>query len=73
MFLQIQDLVPDAAIAAGMLTPDSRAARIGYALEKAVYNRMDRIGVICEGFRTNLAAKGVPAEKIELVPDYIDY
>jgi colanic acid biosynthesis glycosyl transferase WcaI len=72
VFLQIQDLVPDAAIAAGMFASDSRAARIGYALERVVYSRMDRIGVICEGFRTNLAAKGVPAEKIELVPDYID-
>jgi colanic acid biosynthesis glycosyl transferase WcaI len=72
VFLQIQDLVPDAAIAAGMLASDGRAARMGYALERAVCNKMDRIGVICEGFRTNLAAKGVPKEKIELVPNYVD-
>jgi colanic acid biosynthesis glycosyl transferase WcaI len=72
VFLQIKDLVPDAAIAAGMMAPDGRAARMGYALERAVYRRMDRIGVICEGFRVNLAAKGVSADKLELVPDYID-
>jgi colanic acid biosynthesis glycosyl transferase WcaI len=71
-YLQIKDLVPDAAIAAGMLAASGRAARMGYALERAVYSRMDRIGVICEGFRANLAAKGVPLEKIDLVPDYID-
>lgn len=72
VFLQIKDLVPDAAIAAGMLLPNARAARMGYALERAVYRRMDRIGVICEGFRANLIKKGVPADKIDLVPDYID-
>ena len=72
VFLQIKDLVPDAAIAAGMLPSHGRAARFGYALERAVYRRMDRIGVICEGFRTNLANKGVPLEKIDLIPDYID-
>jgi colanic acid biosynthesis glycosyl transferase WcaI len=72
VYLQIKDLVPEAAIAAGMLAPDGRAARAGHALERAVYKRMHRIGVICEGFRTNLTAKGVPADKVDLLPDYID-
>lgn len=72
VFLQIQDLVPDAAIAAGMLTAGSRAARLGYALERAVCRRVDRVGVICEGFRTNLVNKGVAASKIDLVRDSID-
>jgi colanic acid biosynthesis glycosyl transferase WcaI len=71
-FLQIKDLVPDAAIAAGMLTAGTRAARLGYALERAVCRRVDRVGVICEGFKTNLVNKGVPAGKIDMVPDYID-
>ncbi|MBV8770931.1 MAG: WcaI family glycosyltransferase [Deltaproteobacteria bacterium] len=72
VFLQIKDLVPDAAIAAGMLTAGSRAARLGYVLERAVCRRVDRVGVICEGFKTNLVNKGVPAGKIDFVPDYID-
>jgi colanic acid biosynthesis glycosyl transferase WcaI len=72
VFLQFQDLVPDAAIAAGMLNAGSRAVRLGYALERAVCRRVDRVGVICEGFRTNLVNKGVPAGKIDLIPDYID-
>jgi len=72
VFLQIQDLVPDAAIAAGMLTAGSRTARLGYGLERAVCHRVDRVGVICEGFRTNLLDKGVPESKIDLVPNYID-
>jgi len=72
VFLQIKDLVPDAAVAAGMLAPGGRGARMGYALERMVYRRMDRIGVICEGFRSNLLAKGVPAAKVDLLPDYLD-
>jgi colanic acid biosynthesis glycosyl transferase WcaI len=72
VYLQIKDLVPDAAIAAGMLRGDGRAARIGYGLERIVYGKMDRIGVICEGFRTNLIEKGISDAKIDLIPDYID-
>jgi colanic acid biosynthesis glycosyl transferase WcaI len=64
--------VPDAAIAAGMLAPASRAARIGFALERFVCRHVDHVGVICEGFRTNLTAKGVPTDKIELLPNYVD-
>lgn len=72
VLLQIKDLVPDAAIAAGMLAPASRAARIGFALERFVCRHVDRVGVICEGFRTNLTAKGVRTDKVELLPDYVD-
>jgi colanic acid biosynthesis glycosyl transferase WcaI len=72
VFLQIQDLVPDAAVAAGLLTATSRAARVGFALERMVCRRVDRIGVICEGFRTNLIDKGVAPDKIEVVRNYID-
>ena len=33
---------------------------------------MAGIGVITPGFATNLERKGVPTEKIALLPDYID-
>ena len=72
LLLQIKDLVPDAAIAAGMLSAGGRAARIGFALERFVCSRADRIGVICEGFRTNLVQKGIVPDRIVLLPDYID-
>ncbi|MGO9455405.1 MAG: WcaI family glycosyltransferase [Candidatus Binataceae bacterium] len=72
VFLQIKDLVPDAAIAAGMLAAQGRAAKFGYALERLICSKVDRIGVICEGFKTNLTGKGIAADKIDIVPDYID-
>jgi len=72
VFLQIKDLVPDAAVAAGLLPPESRIVRLGYALERVIGCHADRIGVICEGFRTNLIAKGIDADRITVVPDYLD-
>lgn len=71
-FFHIQDLVPDAAIATGMLDANGFAARTGRAMERFVYRRASAIGVICEGFVRNLVLKGVPPGKIALLPNYID-
>jgi colanic acid biosynthesis glycosyl transferase WcaI len=71
-FFHIKDLVPDAAAAVGMLDERGWPFRIGRAMERFVYRRAKGIGVISPGFRANLVAKGVPAEKIALFPDYID-
>jgi colanic acid biosynthesis glycosyl transferase WcaI len=72
VFLEIKDLVPDAAIAVGAMREDSRAVRIARGLERFAYRTAELIGVICEGMRTNLVSKGVPAQKVELLPDYIN-
>lgn len=72
VFLQIQDLVPDAALATGALQPDSRAFIVGQALEKFVYRKSHGVAVICEGMRRNLLAKGVPPEKVTMIPNSID-
>lgn len=72
LFLHIQDLMPDMAVAAGMLAEKSVPFRIARALERFVYRRARGIGVICDGFARNLLAKGVPANKIALLPDYVD-
>jgi len=71
-FFHIKDLMPDAAVVTGMLNQNTMAVRIGYALERFVYQRARGIGVICDGFAQNLIAKGVPSEKIVVLPDYID-
>lgn len=71
-FFHIKDLVPDAAIAVGALREGSWPVRLAHAMERFVYRRMAGIGVITPGFATNLIRKGVPKEKIALLPDYID-
>ena len=72
VFLHLQDLVPDAAVATGLIDERSTMLRLARQLERFVYRRAARIGVICEGFRTNLLAKAVAPEKIALLPNYID-
>ncbi len=67
----LQDIVPDAAVSVGMMR-NGAALRAGRALERWVYRGVTRIGVIAEGFRGNLERKGVPPEKIELLPNWTD-
>jgi colanic acid biosynthesis glycosyl transferase WcaI len=70
-FLQLVDLVPDAAIALGMLE-NKRAIRVARVLEKFAYQRAEQIIVICQGFSDNIIAKGVPREKVHVFSDWID-
>jgi colanic acid biosynthesis glycosyl transferase WcaI len=72
VFLHIKDLVPDAAVATGALRSGGLAIRAAYSLEHWVYQHVDGIGVICDGMKRNLAAKGVPEDKVMVLPDYID-
>ena len=72
IFLHIQDLVPDAAVAVGAFKPGSLILRIAYAFERFAYGLADGIGVICDGMRRNLLSKGVPESKVALLPNYID-
>jgi len=72
LFLHIQDIVPGAAVATGALREGSIAWKLGRALEMWAYRGATGIGVICEGMRQNLLAKGVPGTKVKTFPNYID-
>jgi len=71
LLFQVQDLVPDLAIALGMLR-NRWAIRLARALEEYVYRHADAILVIGEGFRANLISKGVPESKIFMIPNWVD-
>jgi colanic acid biosynthesis glycosyl transferase WcaI len=68
----IYDLYPDLAIEAGAIRnrPLIWAAK---AMERWAYGRSDRIVVLSEGFRRTLVdSKGVPEEKIRVIPVWLD-
>lgn len=71
LMFDVCDIWPDCAIAVGMLR-HPLLIRIAQWLEKCVYARSRRIGVVTRGFIENLVAKGVPREKIRLLPDWVD-
>ena len=68
----LQDVFPDSLVNAGMACRDSLLWRIGRRIEDFSYRRADRVVVISEGFRRNIMEKGVPEEKIAVVPNWVD-
>lgn len=67
----VQDIYPDIAIRLGVLT-NSKAITFFKMLERFVYDKATAVSVISEGFRRNLLAKGVPSEKIHVIPNFVD-
>ncbi len=67
----VQDIYPDVAIHLGVLT-NQRAIRFFQGLEKFVYRHAIAVTVLSDGFCRNLLAKGVPANKIKIIPNFID-
>lgn len=69
--VNVQDIYPDIAIELGILH-NTAAIRLFQAMERLIYRQAAGVTVISEGFRSNLLAKGVRAEKIHLVPNWVD-
>jgi colanic acid biosynthesis glycosyl transferase WcaI len=67
----IQDIYPDIAVETGFLKLP-RAIRWFSRMERWIYKRSAKIVVISEGFRDNLLAKRVPAEKLLVVSNWAD-
>lgn len=67
--LNVQDIQHEAAIHVGLLQ-NKALIRTFEILEKFAYRHATKISVIADGFTDNLLAKGVPAEKIELIPNW---
>ena len=68
---QIQDMWPETLSATGMLTNPWILDVVG-RFAKRVYAEADAICVISPGFRDNLIQKGVLAEKIHFIPNWVD-
>ena len=69
--LNVQDIVPDAPIAFGMMS-NPLQIKVFRWLESYAYSSSDRIVVVAQSFVSNLRAKGVPAEKLHVIHNWID-
>ena len=67
----VQEIYPDIAVDLGILRsrPLVRALEM---LERFIYARSTAIVVISEGFRRRLLAKGVPEDKLHVIPNFVD-
>ena len=71
VMLNVQDIHPDLSIESGLLkNPLAIKAALGF--EKWIYDGHRNIVVISDGFKRNLTAKGVPEEKISVIPNWVD-
>ncbi len=71
----IGDLWPDSFSSAGMV--GSRGVtelmtRVLHSVQAFIYSRNSAITVITEGFRSILASRGVPREKVHVLPNWAD-
>jgi colanic acid biosynthesis glycosyl transferase WcaI len=69
--LNLQDILPEAAIHVGLLK-NKFLIKVFTALEKFAYHSASKISVIADGFVENLLSKGVEADKIEQIPNWVD-
>ena len=68
----LQDIFPDSLVNAKMTKKGSLIWKIGRKIEDYTYRNADRIITISEDFKANIMNKGVPAEKIVVVPNWIN-
>jgi hypothetical protein len=69
--LEIRDLWPDSIVAVGAIK-NRQILRVLYCLEKWLYAAADHVVTVGEGYWEDLVDKGVPCEKISLVPNGVD-
>jgi len=69
--LEVRDLWPDSVVAVGALQENAFVGLLRW-LERLLYRRADRIIAVSGGIRERLVAKGVPLEKIAVVPNGVD-
>ena len=62
----------DAAVDHGTSTENGLRYRATRALETYALKRADAVTTICEGLRKDIVARGIPAEKVTVIPNAVD-
>lgn len=69
---EIRAFWEDAAADHGTASEGSIRYRISRALESYVLRRVDAVTTICDGLRKDIEARGIPADKITVIPNAVD-
>ena len=62
----------DAAVDHGTTTEGSLRYRATRGLETFALRRVDQVTTICDGLRSDIAARGIPTNKITVIPNAVD-
>jgi glycosyltransferase involved in cell wall biosynthesis len=68
---EVRDLWPDSIVSVGVMK-NNLLIRALHRLEQHLYRRATRVVAVSNGIRDRLIARGVPAEKIGVVPNGVD-
>src|SRR5262249_4458320 len=67
----VQDLYPETPVQAGQLR-NALAINVLEKLERFMYRTAAHVSVVAPGFRENISRKGVPSDKISVIPNFVD-
>ncbi|MBM4331152.1 MAG: glycosyltransferase family 4 protein [Deltaproteobacteria bacterium] len=67
----VQEIYPDVAVNLGMIRNSFVIKRL-QTLEHFVYAKAAALAVISEGMANHIRAKGIPEEKIRVIPNFVD-
>lgn len=67
----VQEIYPDIAIRLGVLR-NRYLIRLLFGLERFVYHKASKVTVIAPRMRERLLQKGVPGDKVRVVPNFVD-
>lgn len=70
--LHVQDLEVDAALAVGHIRLPKPLLRLAYGLERWLMRRFDRVVTISSKMQAAIERKGVPAERLILIRNWVD-
>ena len=62
----------DAAADHGTTTEGSLRYRLTRALETHAFRNADAVTTICEGLRSDIVARGIPSQKVTVIPNAVD-
>jgi PEP-CTERM/exosortase A-associated glycosyltransferase len=62
----------DAAVDHGTTSEGSLRYRLSQALDTYSFRHVDAVTCICEGLRRDIVARGIPAEKVTVIPNAVD-
>jgi glycogen synthase len=69
---EVRALWEEAGVEAGTVKPGSLRYRASRSLESYVLRRADAVAVLCEGVRQDVLARGIPEDKLCVIPNAVD-
>ncbi|MGQ0703339.1 MAG: glycosyltransferase family 4 protein [Gemmatimonadales bacterium] len=72
LVLEVRDLWPDYLVGLGLLRSGRPAAQALFGLERFLLRRANHVVAVTESFRRRLIAKGVPADRVTVIPNGVD-